>query len=871
MSRRPAAVLASWFRLSRHEMELRPLQSDQSPGQSDVTRLELRSHRGMPSQFTVFDFRTGGTGCSNASLLSVPAGGGPVQRHDLFGLVAGGRRRRLVFIPAETQALQVEVRGEGTIVAVRAHELGPVPLFALLAGTWMGRHLRRPGALPAKLGTAIRTVVLEGPSAARRGLVVSQMASQASGTGASATRSVSLGARRRRRRPRRGGDPKRRYDKQRAEQLDRFLSGGERLQLPASSSPGISIVLVLHGRAELTLACLRSVAEHAGAHVEVDVEVVIVDNASPDRTSALLERLDGATVVRNQENLGFAPACAQGVGRCTGAKILLLNNDALLLPNSVGAAARALEETGAAVVGGRIEAIDGRLQEAGSIVWADGSCQGYGRGEDPGAGEYRFRREVDFVSGAFLMTPRSFWDELGGFDECFSPAYYEDVDLCLRAWNLGRRVIYEPRAAVVHYEYASSGIDAARAGMGRNRHMLVERHRDELARRSPPAPSALLSARTYPRGRRRVLVIDDGVPAASIGSGAPRAAALIRALVDLDCEVTLYPTLPFAGDWDDVYDAVPAGCEAMLGPGRKGLRRFLAARDGHYSDVIVSRIHNMALVEEIRARHPVLSGTRRIYDVEAIDSIRDGAGARVRGRRPDEITGGPRLEAESATLRAADRVTCVSEVERRIILERGVGDVALLGHGVEVDPTPAGFDDRQGLLFVGPLTDDWSPNVDGMMWFLEQVLPRLAARLPGSALVRVAGRSGSLSLAGRRWEGVHLLGPVEDLRPLYDRARVFVAPTRFSAGVPLKVIESAAHGLPVVGTDLIARQLGWDPGVDLLAPAVSDAEAFAESCERLHNDEALWRRLRQAALERARREYGYSTFVGAVRDVLSRG
>src|SRR5207253_7021477 len=98
----------------------------------------------------------------------------------------------------------------------------------------------------------------------------------------------------------------------------------------------------------------------------------------------------------------------------------------------------------------------------------------------------------------------------------------------------------------------------------------------------------------------------------------------------------------------------------------------------------------------------------------------------------------------------------------------------------------------------------------------------------------------SLLLRNFRHEGVELLGAVEDLVPLYNRARVFIAPTRFSAGVPLKVYEAAAHGLPVVATDLLARQLGWEPGEDLLAAPASDPDAFASACARLHDDADLW-------------------------------
>src|SRR5207244_8292943 len=112
-------------------------------------------------------------------------------------------------------------------------------------------------------------------------------------------------------------------------------------------------------------------------------------------------------------------------------------------------------------VGGRQVFLDGTLQEAGSIVWRDGSCLGYGRGDDPFAPMYMFRRDVDYCSAAFLLTPRRVWEKLGGFDEAFQPAYYEDSDYCARLWERGLRVVYEPRAMILHYEFGSSNMPNA--------------------------------------------------------------------------------------------------------------------------------------------------------------------------------------------------------------------------------------------------------------------------------------------------------------------------------------------------------------------------------------------------------------------------
>ena len=174
------------------------------------------------------------------------------------------------------------------------------------------------------------------------------------------------------------GDRKKVFTEHALASLDAFLLSGMTLDVLVSERPLVSIILVLFNRAELTLACLRSIAE---SHSE-PLEVVIVDNASTDQTTHLLSRLRGCRVIQNDENRGFLAAVNQAAAACRGEYLLLLNNDAQLLPGSLGAAVRTLassDDIGA--VGAKIILLDGSLQEAGSIVWQDGTCLGYARGD----------------------------------------------------------------------------------------------------------------------------------------------------------------------------------------------------------------------------------------------------------------------------------------------------------------------------------------------------------------------------------------------------------------------------------------------------------------------------------------------------------
>src|SRR5262249_53502835 len=160
-----------------------------------------------------------------------------------------------------------------------------------------------------------------------------------------------------------------------------------------------------------------------------------------------------------------------------------------------------------------ITLLDGKLQEAGSIIWSDGTCVGYGRGQDPWAPEFQFRRDVDYCSGAFLMVRRELFERLGRFDLAYAPAYYEETDLCLRIREAGLRISYEPRVQLTHFEFASSSSsDAALALQAAHHRLFQERHAAvlEAAHRAPGGRT--LPARMRGAYRGRILIVDDQIP-----------------------------------------------------------------------------------------------------------------------------------------------------------------------------------------------------------------------------------------------------------------------------------------------------------------------------------------------------------------------
>jgi O-antigen biosynthesis protein len=650
-------------------------------------------------------------------------------------------------------------------------------------------------------------------------------------------------------------------------QLQSFLSSGATLDFPQIDNPEISVLLVLFNRAELTLACLRSLVEN---HFE-RIEVVIADNNSQDETPLLLDRLRGVRIIRNAENRHFLLAINQIAKEARGDYLLILNNDAQVLPGTLHSALNTMRTTrDIGAVGGRIILLDGTLQESGSIIWRDGSCLGYGRGDNPFAPMYMFRRDVDYCSAAFLLTPRQVWEGLGGFDEKFKPAYYEETDYCMRLWERRLRVVYEPNAILLHYEFASSDSVSDATDLHReHQRIFAERHQDMLATHSDPDVNSILPARMKHQGKRRVLFIDDRVPHTWLGSGFPRARAILLALLQQDCFVTFYPLSEFTEDWTSVYSDMPREIEFMIGYGPPLLEPFLRNRRSYYDTIFISRPHNMKILKSVFDAHPHwFDQVNVIYDAEAIFATREVTFRQMNGTplMPEEVDALFRAEVDLAS--EADCVIAVSETDAENFLKHGTDNVRIVGHSIAVSPTSRSFDQRKGFLFVGAIHDEVSPNGDSVIWFLESILPQIEAALGGDIPFMIAGINNSQRVKELATSSVKILGRVADLTDLYDSARVFIAPTRYAAGIPHKIHEAAARGVPVVATQLLATQLGWEDGNVLLVG--NDADSFARKCIDLHENRGLWEKLRGAAIERIQKECSARVFEASVKNCLMR-
>lgn len=645
--------------------------------------------------------------------------------------------------------------------------------------------------------------------------------------------------------------------------------------LRTSTSPLLSIVVPVHGKWDYTRACLASIAAHRPT---VPFEVLVVDDASPDRTAELVAASPGVRLVRTERNVGFIGACNLGANHARGSYLLFLNNDTEVQPGALDALVDAADSDDriglVGLVGAMLVYPDGRLQESGGIIWADGSGWNYGRDRDAHAPQFQVRRDVDYCSGAAILVRQELFEAVGGFDQRYAPAYYEDTDLAFAIRATGHRTIVEPRAVVMHHEGVSHGTDVT-GGVKRfqevNRAQFVDKWASSLAEHLP-ATSELnvwLARQRGPAGHRGglVLVADHQVPMPDRDSGSLRMHRLLLALVELGQRVVFFPCngallQPYTADLQQRGITVIADAA--------GQDTFLREAGAALHLAVLSRPQvGWKLLEELRMRAPrCLVG----YDTVDVHFLRLQRQAELAAATGDVATAtalagkaAASRELELGLVRAADLTLVVSEHEqallRSLVPEADVRVLSNVHHRAGELPGPQG---RAGLLFVGSF--DHLPNRDAVAWMAREVLPLVHRRHPGTVL-HVVGSNPSPDVLELADDTVEIHGWMADLVPLHQRCRLSVAPLRYGAGVKGKVGESMAAGLPTVCTPVAVEGMGLVDGEHVLVAA--DARGFADQVVALLDDDALWCTLSEAGANAITQRFGPDVASAALQDLLA--
>ena len=638
----------------------------------------------------------------------------------------------------------------------------------------------------------------------------------------------------------------------------------EMMELQCPESPEVSIVIPVYGNCHLTLHCLKSLAAITD---ERPFEVIVVDDASPDESGNVLSAIAGVRYLRNESNLGFLHSCNRGAAEARGRYLLLLNNDTLVQDGAIDALAATFDlYPDAGLVGAKLYFNDGSLQEAGGIVFSDGSAMNYGRDDDPRKPEYNYVRDTDYCSGAAIMLPLALWRELGGFDEYYVRAYYEDTDLAFRVREAGYRVLYQPFAKIIHSEGATSGTDLSEGEKRyqvENRHRFLKRWRKTLEDRhlAPNSPADLAKNRG---AKGRALILDWAIPMPDHDSGSVDTFNLVRMLGRLGIKTVFasHRDLDYWGTYTD--DLQQLGVETLYAPYSDSLKSYLKQAGKGIDYVLVHRVGVFKECASLLRTH--CPNARLVFHTVDLHHIREARQAETEDseklRKQAKVT----KKTELRLARKADAIVVVSDHEKEL-LEEAVDGTPVFHMPLIREIPRAGrtrFGERHGIAFIGNYLHE--PNVDAARHFVHEIWPVFHAAVPNAELILGGAQMPAEVERLEASEGVRTIGYIEDLASLFNQIRLTVAPLRFGAGAKGKVVSSLCHGVPVVASPVAAEGMSLKEGRDILV--ARDNAEWAEHLKAAYCDEAVWRKLRKGGRAAMRKSHTLEAGTKVLREIL---
>lgn len=603
-----------------------------------------------------------------------------------------------------------------------------------------------------------------------------------------------------------------------------------------SANPIVSIIIPVYGKIKYTLECLLSIAKHLS---QTSFEIIVIDDGSLDETALILGNFKPIHLIRNSENLGFIRSCNLGAQKARGTYLYFLNNDTKVTANWLDALLQTFHDLpGTGLVGSKLIYPDGTLQEAGCIIWQDGSAWNFGRNKDPMLPTYNYAREVDYCSGASIMVPRNLFNELGGFDEHYLPAYAEDSDLALKIRSKGYRVIYQPLSVVIHHEGVTSGTDTnsgVKAYQVDNLQKLYERWKELL--QTHQIPGMDIEKAKDRRAIRRILVIDASTPTPDQDAGSVATFNMLLLLREMRFQVTFIPdnNFRYMPNYTPVLQRM--GIEMLYKPYITSVKQHIKSQGSRYHLTLLIRpqVANK-YIQLIRTFCPT---SKILYLAADLHFLRMSREAMLFASHNLEKEATQMKETEISIFRSVDIPIVHSPVEVDV-LKQLYPDLkcCVLPLIFEPERTNKSYANRQDIIFVGGYRH--TPNVDAAKYFVNEIMPILRKKLPGVRCYLVGSHTPK-AVQDLACDDIIIKGFVENLALLFDSIRISIAPLRYGAGIKGKVAAAIGAGLPVVATSIAVEGMALSDSENVMI--ADEPQLFADAITKLYQDETLWNKI----------------------------
>jgi GT2 family glycosyltransferase len=646
--------------------------------------------------------------------------------------------------------------------------------------------------------------------------------------------------------------------------------------------PKISIIICTYQNPKLVVSLLTSIRN---LEYSLPFEVILVDDGSKkDRVTEFIN-LRGVHVYQLDENVGFLRASNFGASKAKGQYLWFVNDDCLLLNGAMSTLVEALDSsTDVAVAGSLLLNPDLTIQEAGVQIFRSGEIWQMGKTLDRTHPFLGFSREVDYVSGASLMVKRETWEALGGFDETFAPAYFEDSDFCLRTWKSGKKVLFCHGSRVVHMGGQSFGSSTDPKSqksqlLDRNKRFFDLRWKLEENTDFWESPNQGLRFFANRASREVAVFVDHQIPYPGRDSGNLRADQIIHGLKDLGFHVIVVSRINVA-NLNYVQKLRNEGFE--LHPNWESFTRCHGTDSNTIKLFWVSRLN---VLDELYSSIRLYSKAKLIYDtvdlhhlrLERLNETRFGTNGTINTIEA-ELACREQARVRSRELqlaRLSDAAVLVGEYEIQRI--KDVVDKSKLKVLWKYVPnkmleeinivTKKDFSEEKSItsiLFVGSFYHQ--PNIQAIDWFSERIAPRLKELGINFKLIAVG--PGAANDKVKTWDsGIEYIGWVEDLKPIYSGTDFVIAPLLSGAGLKGKVLESLAMGKPLIATSVAVEGFGLEKGIEYLH-ADTEEEFVSAICE-LASDYNLRLELSRKGQEFIRNRFSKDEFTSRLRGIIN--
>jgi O-antigen biosynthesis protein len=618
------------------------------------------------------------------------------------------------------------------------------------------------------------------------------------------------------------------------------------------AKPYISIIIPVHNQLVLTRDCLAALAKHP---CTFNFEVIVVNDASQDETTAYLQQLKGLKVITHARQMGFVDSCNDGAKAAQGTFLIFLNNDTQVQKDAITHLIETFTcfpDTG--IAGAKLVYPNGRLQEAGAAIFNDASAWNIGRFANASDSRYQFVRECDYVSGAALAVRRDIFERLNGFDALFSPGYYEDADLCFRVREAGLKIRYQSHAVVLHVEGASSEPSAdsgMKAYQTRNQQKFLQRWQNTLQQQpGRPRVEADSDALLFYHNVRKFLFVDERTPTPQHDSGSLRLFTLMQLLHMENCYVSFLPIDFKFSETTITLEKSGIECLHQQSAAETTALAWLEKNANHYDFILVSRISTMEPV--YAALRQFAPNTKIIFDTVDLHFLRESVEAELKQSQTLQQQASNNRQKELALFQACDETWVVSESERKFLeIINPEKSLRLISNIHPIYPNQINFSERSDIIFVGNFHHP--PNYDGLNWFVQQCWPNIELAQP-NLILHIVGRGltekQQLALQKRN---ILLHGHVKNIQAFLDKARINIAPLRYGAGAKGKISQALASGLPTVATTIAADGMFLQ---DQRSVFIADTPAaFADAIKKLYHDEHFWQSVSNQGIQIAKQHF----------------